>query len=79
MRITKLSDKTFHGSALTHRDGKHCLPTVPPLPQAGEGCFPVDSSPLPAGRGFYERGCQEKYFSLDSAAAFLSASSPCEA
>jgi hypothetical protein len=29
------------------------------------------------GRGFYERGCQEKYFTLDSAADILSASSPC--
>jgi hypothetical protein len=26
---------------------------------------------------FYERGCQEKIFSLDSAAEVLSASSPC--
>src|SRR5208337_1854074 len=31
----------------------------------------------PWGRGFYERGCQEKYFTLDSVAEVLSASSPC--
>jgi hypothetical protein len=38
---------------------------------------PVNGQPSPLGRGFYERGCQEKYFTLDWAAGVLSASSPC--
>jgi hypothetical protein len=52
--------------------GKKQKSEAPPLcPAKGVG------HAQPLGRGFYERGCQEENFSLDSAAGVLSASSPC--